>query len=213
MDWEFCFARIRYWGCHGRSCHDARDHEFATKYNLDIKQVIETDNNDFPILQKGKLINSENFNGMQSDSASNEIVNELTKLKLGEELIQFRLRDWGVSRQRYWGCPIPVIYDGDVPSVLGENDIPIELPELEENEPQPAKSNEKFLKLKRVLEEKQILILLWILHGITQDSHLLTMKMRYLMKKPNTGSQWIFILVELNTLYYISYIQDFFIKL
>ena len=130
----------------GVPAHDARDHEFATKYNLDIKQVIETDNNDFPILQKGKLINSENFNGMQSDSASNEIVNELTKLKLGEELIQFRLRDWGVSRQRYWGCPIPVIYDGDVPSVLGENDIPIELPELEENEPPiPLRQNKKFL--------------------------------------------------------------------
>ena len=134
----------------GVPAHDARDHEFATKYNLDIKQVIETDNNDFPILQKGKLINSENFNGMQSDSASNEIVNELTKLKLGEELIQFRLRDWGVSRQRYWGCPIPVIYDGDVPSVLGENDIPIELPELEENEPPtPLSQNEKFLKLNK----------------------------------------------------------------
>ena len=134
----------------GVPAHDARDHEFATKYNLDIKQVIETDNNDFPILQKGKLINSENFNGMQSDNASNEIVNELTKLKLGEELIQFRLRDWGVSRQRYWGCPIPVIYDGDVPSVLGENDIPIELPELEENEPPtPLSQNEKFLKLNK----------------------------------------------------------------
>ena len=134
----------------GVPAHDARDHEFATKYNLDIKQVIETDNNDFPILQKGKLINSENFNGMQSDSASNEIVNELTKLKLGEELIQFRLRDWGVSRQRYWGCPIPVKYDGDVPSVLGENDIPIELPELEETEPPtPLSQNEKFLKLNK----------------------------------------------------------------
>ena len=133
----------------GVPAHDARDHEFATKYNLEIKQVIETDNDDFPILQKGKLINSENFNGMQSDSASNEIVNELTKLKLGEELIQFRLRDWGVSRQRYWGCPIPVIYDGDVPSVLGDNDIPVELPELKENEPPtPLSQNDNFLKVK-----------------------------------------------------------------
>ena len=133
----------------GVPAHDARDHEFATKYNLEIKQVIETGNDDLPILQKGKLINSENFNGMQSDSASNEIVNELTKLELGEELIQFRLRDWGVSRQRYWGCPIPVIYDGDVPSVLGENDIPVELPELKENEPPtPLSQNDNFLKVK-----------------------------------------------------------------
>ena len=87
----------------GVPAHDERDFEFATKYNLDIKQVIETDNNDFPILQKGKLINSENFNGMQSDSASNEIVNELTKLKLGEELIQFRLRDWGRKQTKILG--------------------------------------------------------------------------------------------------------------
>ncbi len=133
----------------GVPAHDARDHEFATKYNLEIKQVIETDNDDLPILQKGKLINSENFNDMQSDSASNEIVNELTKLELGKELIQFRLRDWGVSRQRYWGCPIPVIYDGDVPSVLGENDIPVELPELKKNEPPtPLSQNDNFLKVK-----------------------------------------------------------------
>ena len=130
----------------GVPAHDARDHEFATKYNLDIKQVIEADINDLPILQKGKLINSKKFNGMSSDSASKKIVNELTKLELGEELIQFRLRDWGVSRQRYWGCPIPVIYDDDVPSVIDEKDMPVELPELKEGEPPiPLSQNEKFL--------------------------------------------------------------------
>ena len=66
---------------------------------------------------------------MESDEASVKIINKLRDKNLGEELIQFRLRDWGVSRQRYWGCPIPVVYENGVPKVIEENKMPVELPE------------------------------------------------------------------------------------
>ena len=132
----------------GVPAHDARDHEFATKYKLDIKQVIETDNNELPIVEKGVLINSENFNGISSDIASKKIINELIRLKLGEELIQFRLRDWGVSRQRYWGCPIPVTYKDNVPKVIDEIDMPVELPKLKEDSlPIPLSQNKDFIEI------------------------------------------------------------------
>ena len=132
----------------GVPAHDARDHEFATKYKLDIKQVIETDNNDLPIIEKGKLINSQNFNGISSDIASKKIINELVGLKLGEELIQFRLRDWGVSRQRYCGCPIPVTYKDNVPKVIDEIDMPVELPKLKEGSlPIPLSQNKDFIEI------------------------------------------------------------------
>ncbi len=132
----------------GVPAHDARDHEFATKYKLDIKQVIETDNNELPIIEKGELINSQNFNGISSDIASKKIINELIRLKLGEELIQFRLRDWGVSRQRYWGCPIPVTYKDNVPKVIDEIDMPVELPKLKEDSlPIPLSQNKDFIEI------------------------------------------------------------------
>ena len=139
----------------GVPAHDARDHEFATKYKLDIKQVIETDNNDLPIIEKGKLINSQNFNGISSDIASKKIINELMGLKLGEELIQFRLRDWGVSRQRYWGCPIPVTYKDNVPKVIDEIDMPVELPKLKEDSlPIPLSQNKDFIEISENLKRE-----------------------------------------------------------
>ena len=139
----------------GVPAHDARDHEFATKYKLDIKQVIETDNNELPIIEKGELINSQNFNGISSDIASKKIINELIRLKLGEELIQFRLRDWGVSRQRYWGCPIPVTYKDNVPKVIDEIDMPVELPKLKEDSlPIPLSQNKDFIEISENLKRE-----------------------------------------------------------
>ena len=136
--------------------HDQRDFEFATKYDLEINQVITSDEEDnLPIIQKGKLVNSNQFDGMSSDEASIEIINNLKKLNLGEQLVQFRLRDWGVSRQRYWGCPIPVVYENGKPRVIDEKDMPVRLPELKENSaPIPLSQNQDFYNLSDELKRE-----------------------------------------------------------
>ena len=120
----------------GVPAHDSRDFEFAKKYNLPIKEVIKNSSGGLPNSNKGTLINSEKFNGILSDDASKKIIQELIKLKSGKELVQFRLRDWGVSRQRYWGCPIPIMYDSDgkvhkIPKEM----LPVELPNINKLEP------------------------------------------------------------------------------
>ena len=129
--------------------HDQRDFEFASKYDLDIKQVISTgSNNDLPILNKGNLINSEKYNDLDSDLASKEIIKDLSEKNLGEGIIQFRLRDWGVSRQRYWGCPIPVVYKSGEAKLVEESELPVVLPELPKNSPPiPLSQNEDFFKI------------------------------------------------------------------
>ena len=129
--------------------HDQRDFEFASKYDLDIKQVISTgSNNELPILNKGNLINSEKYNDLDSDLASKEIIKDLSEKNLGEGLIQFRLRDWGVSRQRYWGCPIPVVYKSGEAKLVEESELPVVLPELPKNSPPiPLSQNEDFFKI------------------------------------------------------------------
>ena len=136
--------------------HDQRDFEFATKYDLEINQVITSDEEDnLPIIQKGKLVNSNQFDDMSSDEASIEIINNLKKLNLGEQLVQFRLRDWGVSRQRYWGCPIPVVYENGKPRVIDEKDMPVRLPELKENSaPIPLSQNQDFYNLSDELKRE-----------------------------------------------------------
>tara|TARA_B100000579_G_C22838950_1_gene860371 strand:- start:1067 stop:3328 length:2262 start_codon:yes stop_codon:yes gene_type:complete len=128
--------------------HDQRDYEFAKKYKIEINQVIKTEDNELPVLEKGLLINSNQFNGMNSDDAIKRIIEYLQENDLGQELIQFRLRDWGISRQRYWGCPIPVVYEDGTPRVLNENELPVELPKLEKNSPPlPLSKNENFIKI------------------------------------------------------------------
>jgi leucyl-tRNA synthetase len=135
--------------------HDQRDFEFATKYNLEINQVISSDASELPLVQKGVLINSDKFNGMSSEYASQEIVKELKIKNLGEELIQFRLRDWGVSRQRYWGCPIPVIYENGEPKVIDEKDMPVVLPDLPKDSPPiPLSQNKEFYNISDNLQRE-----------------------------------------------------------
>ncbi|SMM98190.1 Leucyl-tRNA synthetase [uncultured Candidatus Thioglobus sp.] len=112
--------------------HDERDYEFAKKYNIDIKQVINqaSDVDEQAITDKGILFNSAEFNGLNFDQAFKAIANKLSKHNLGEKKTNYRLRDWGVSRQRYWGCPIPIINCPSCGSVaVPETDLPVKLPE------------------------------------------------------------------------------------
>jgi leucyl-tRNA synthetase len=116
--------------------HDQRDFEFAQKYNLEIMQVIEAsdgaeiDLNHQAYTEKGTLINSKEFNGMNFNQSFKAIKYKLEQAGIGRQQINYRLRDWGVSRQRYWGCPIPVIYCDDCGTVpVPEKDLPVVLPE------------------------------------------------------------------------------------
>ena len=115
----------------GVPAHDNRDYEFANKFGLDIIQVIKEENqeNILPFTDTGTLINSDDFNGLESLDAKVKISEYCSEHYLGEEVTSYRLRDWGISRQRYWGCPIPVFYheDGSVYPVP-EEDLPVELP-------------------------------------------------------------------------------------
>lgn len=116
--------------------HDQRDFEFAQKYQLPIKQVIAAsneENHDFSkgaLTTFGTLINSGEFDQLTSQAALEEITQHLINLKKGKKEIHYRLRDWGVSRQRYWGTPIPIIYCEDCGAVpVPEKDLPVILPE------------------------------------------------------------------------------------
>ena len=115
--------------------HDQRDYEFATKYGIAIKQVIfakngeDDDCSEHAYTVKGVLKNSADFDGLTSELAFVAISETLEKAQKGLRKTNFRLRDWGVSRQRYWGAPIPVIYCEDCGTVpVPEQDLPVELP-------------------------------------------------------------------------------------
>ncbi len=133
----------------GVPAHDQRDFEFASKYNLEITQVINKENAELPCLEKGILFDSNKYDGMHSEEAITSIINDLQSKELGEGLVQFRLRDWGISRQRYWGCPIPVLYKDGEASLVEESELPVKLPELPEGSgPIPLSQNEAFIDSK-----------------------------------------------------------------
>ena len=113
----------------GCPAHDERDYEFAKKYDLNIKKVIECDNDQLPYAGEGLVINSPLLNGLDKNQATKKIIDYFESKKIGKKSINYKLRDWGVSRQRYWGCPIPVIYyeDGSY-RVLDKDELPVVLP-------------------------------------------------------------------------------------
>ncbi len=113
----------------GCPAHDQRDHDFAVKYNIPIIKVLDCLDSELPYTGDGLMVNSNFLDGLSKNGAILKIVDKLTELKIGKKAINFKLRDWGVSRQRYWGCPIPVIYyeDGTY-RVLDAEELPVLLP-------------------------------------------------------------------------------------
>jgi leucyl-tRNA synthetase len=137
--------------------HDQRDFEFAKKYNIPIKIVIQNPNSKMDVasmknayINEGILVNSNKFDGLENKKAIEEITEYLETKKLGKKTINFRLRDWLISRQRYWGTPIPIINCdkcGIVP--VKEHDLPVELPDkVKFGKGNPLVTNEEWIKVK-----------------------------------------------------------------
>ncbi|HET7417907.1 MAG TPA: leucine--tRNA ligase [Solirubrobacterales bacterium] len=124
--------------------HDSRDYEFAQKFDLPVKRVIEgedpaaaQDDEGLPYPGDGLMVNSQHFDGMGNGAAYPDIVEWLFNEGRGESAVNYRLRDWLVSRQRYWGAPIPVVYCDECGIVpVPAEQLPVELPEIEDYAPQ-----------------------------------------------------------------------------
>jgi leucyl-tRNA synthetase len=119
----------------GCPAHDQRDLEFAKKYNLEIIPVVSPDKSksitikNEAYIEDGYIINSDFLNDLSVESAKKNIIQKIEEKKLGNSKTIYRLKDWGISRQRYWGCPIPIMYREDGKVVLvPEKDLPVELP-------------------------------------------------------------------------------------
>ena len=121
--------------------HDERDFEFAKKYDIAIKRVIDSEA-ELPFSGSGPLVNSEDLNGLMPDEAFDKISNILAESNDAKILYQYRLRDWGISRQRYWGCPIPMEYkDGEARPA---STLPVLLPVNRDGTYEPLHQNESF---------------------------------------------------------------------
>ena len=138
--------------------HDERDFEFATKFDLPIRKVILLDGTNAEdelkeaFTETGTMVNSNQFNGFRSDEGKQKIIEYLEVNNFGKRKINFRLRDWLISRQRYWGTPIPVIHCDNCGEVLvDEKDLPVELPydvDFKSQGVSPLARNEKFINVK-----------------------------------------------------------------
>ncbi|MCB1557508.1 MAG: leucine--tRNA ligase [Alphaproteobacteria bacterium] len=116
----------------GCPAHDQRDFDFATKYGLEITQVVAPKDGspvELPFVDDGVMVNSDFMNGMSTTESKAAAIKKMEEIGRGTGITQYRLRDWGISRQRYWGCPIPIIYCDDCGTVpVPENQLPVELP-------------------------------------------------------------------------------------
>ena len=143
----------------GCPAHDQRDYDFAKKYNLPIKIVVNSNDGSTNNLKEaytgnGKLINSEFLNGLTIEAAKKLIIEKIEEKKLGRGKTLFRLKDWGISRQRYWGCPIPMIYLEDGTCVPVEKDeLPIQLPK-DVDLSSPGNPLEKHAEWKNTIQKK-----------------------------------------------------------
>lgn len=136
--------------------HDERDYEFAVKYNIPIKEVVKPKNDkeeySLPYTNYGIIVNSGKYDGLTSEEAKKKITDDLEEKGIGNKTTNYRLKDWLISRQRYWGAPIPIIYCdkcGIVP--VPEKDLPVLLPYNVEFKPDgvsPLKKCEEFMKCK-----------------------------------------------------------------
>ncbi|MDY0029736.1 MAG: leucine--tRNA ligase [Pseudobdellovibrionaceae bacterium] len=116
----------------GCPAHDQRDFDFATKYGLEITQVVAPKDGssvELPFTDDGVMVNSSFMNDMNTTDSKAAAIKKMEEIGRGTGITQYRLRDWGISRQRYWGCPIPIIYCDDCGTVpVPENQLPVELP-------------------------------------------------------------------------------------
>lgn len=119
----------------GVPAHDDRDYDFAKKYDLEIRQVLETDK-DSDFHSEGVVINSGKYDGMRSEAMREAILQDFVKAGTAKERVNYKIRDWLISRQRYWGAPIPIIHCPEHGAVaVPEDQLPVKLPELKDYQP------------------------------------------------------------------------------